>query len=907
MDRLGDEGEASIPIMDLEQTPQRQGDEEDSTDISLPEEVERPLLRPVIFVPSVLTKTLFQEEEEIFKAIVEDVGEEENSHVPTADRVFRVFSGRAVAPIFDLDDDEELEEIDFNEIGKILDAPTREVQEVNVVEEKFSGIFRDSVHQDMVIDEYLELTESPSKHHEIAPLVIEDVGLLQSNQLGVEQTPDLFTTTHETETLFPTHDAIVKFGNFSCSTDSQRIADLTTSSENTSAPASDLPAESLVEEFKGFFIDTEPTSKEGAQASVTEQFTGFYIDTEPSGFAAPHEGPAPQVDGEDDEIIVYVAPHPRTGRVAPPVSAPSLSTTSILTGTTTFRVPSPEAPVTPKTHLPHAHPPAPDFASVSFAFSTTPKKGRQFVSGASKKAALRQRRQEARATRRRAGGVALFGSFGAIREEAQLHGGRDPRWDERRRGDSDVDWGSELDDSGGDGLAEGMELDPDLDDGDGGSAALRQFVKSMGHDGGRFVTMDDIADGEIMRMEDEANGEERDVGSSGDEEEDEVTDEEAEENAILHAEEEVLMGECADMDLDLEDDSDEDGSDDEGNSPRTGFQARLERLRNRTRGKGKGKQPQPVKMSDSDDDDNEDILLDRWAEDEDFIDEIQMLLDENEDILMGRDRKARNKLFRAVRNGDFEDLEEFKPAPKRKDGYKNLPPDLQAQWQKDRDKKAENKRARALARMALAADPMSSKKGGKKGRKAMLAAAKLDPTIMVLPNRIIDVTTLVQQIRRFIADVGGPQTMSLPPTDKATRKNVHELALAFNLNSISKGKGDARYTTLTKTTRTGLFVDENKAAKIMRRGGGGGGGSGKRGEFMGSNGRGGGGKPMMPRHKEGEEVGKAAPKIGESNLGFKMLAMMGWSEGQRIGVTGGLDVPLTAVIKNTKLGLGATR
>lgn len=37
-----------------------------------------------------------------------------------------------------------------------------------------------------------------------------------------------------------------------------------------------------------------------------------------------------------------------------------------------------------------------------------------------------------------------------------------------------------------------------------------------------------------------------------------------------------------------------------------------------------------------------------------------------------------------------------------------------------------------------------------------------------------------------------------------------------------------------------------------------------------------------------------------------MLAMMGWAEGERIGV-GGLDVPLAAVIKNTKLGLGATR
>lgn len=36
-----------------------------------------------------------------------------------------------------------------------------------------------------------------------------------------------------------------------------------------------------------------------------------------------------------------------------------------------------------------------------------------------------------------------------------------------------------------------------------------------------------------------------------------------------------------------------------------------------------------------------------------------------------------------------------------------------------------------------------------------------------------------------------------------------------------------------------------------------------------------------------------------------MLASMGWSDGGTIGFSGGLDAPLTAVIKKTKLGLGA--
>jgi len=38
-----------------------------------------------------------------------------------------------------------------------------------------------------------------------------------------------------------------------------------------------------------------------------------------------------------------------------------------------------------------------------------------------------------------------------------------------------------------------------------------------------------------------------------------------------------------------------------------------------------------------------------------------------------------------------------------------------------------------------------------------------------------------------------------------------------------------------------------------------------------------------------------------------LLEAMGWSEGKQIGTSGGLDQPLTAIIKHSKLGLGATR
>ena len=50
---------------------------------------------------------------------------------------------------------------------------------------------------------------------------------------------------------------------------------------------------------------------------------------------------------------------------------------------------------------------------------------------------------------------------------------------------------------------------------------------------------------------------------------------------------------------------------------------------------------------------------------------------------------------------------------------------------------------------------------------------------------------------------------------------------------------------------------------------------------------------------------QAAPKIGETNIGFVLLASMGWADGVAIGLSGGLEAPIAAVIKITKLGLGA--
>ncbi|KAI9448840.1 hypothetical protein BJY52DRAFT_1310108 [Lactarius psammicola] len=69
-------------------------------------------------------------------------------------------------------------------------------------------------------------------------------------------------------------------------------------------------------------------------------------------------------------------------------------------------------------------------------------------------------------------------------------------------------------------------------------------------------------------------------------------------------------------------------------------------------------------------------------------------------------------------------------------------------------------------------------------------------------------------MRRFVEDLGGAPTLELPPMARHARKSVHELAHAFNLKIKSEGYGPARYTTLIKTTLSGVRVYERKVARI---------------------------------------------------------------------------------------------
>ena len=197
-------------------------------------------------------------------------------------------------------------------------------------------------------------------------------------------------------------------------------------------------------------------------------------------------------------------------------------------------------------------------------------------------------------------------------------------------------------------------------------------------------------------------------------------------------------------------------------------------------------------------------------------------------------------------------LTSYTVSARKKDQYKGLPKELQAQWEQDRAKKAENKRKRERARLEAASDPLVQKKGGKKGMKATLAAARYEGEDE-LPNRIVDFASLEQQIRRFLANIDGPRTMTTPPANKESREKIHKLANAFNLKSQSKGEGSRRYTTLAKTTKSGINVNEKKVRRILRSSG--------YWDTTGSVGGGKGGTVSLAKHREGEEVGKVRRRV----------------------------------------------
>ena len=340
---------------------------------------------------------------------------------------------------------------------------------------------------------------------------------------------------------------------------------------------------------------------------------------------------------QDEELIVYVAPHPRSGRASPVPAVPrvKLPRTSMLTGrsvevgglTSPIREDEDDAnqqSMTANVDAGEDH--LLSLAALSLGPATAasppahPTHTKAALRARKKAAGLRRKRQR-QSKRGRMG----FSAFGAMMSEARLREEdvkerRHPRWESRRRGDSDLDWGTEDEDEGEDGVVEedgvdalsnglgGMEIDPDLDlDVD----AMRGFVKSMSAEGSRFVTIDDIEDEARMQQEDEEDQGGPEGSSDSEHSNDEEEDEEEEE--VLKIEEEILIAESEDSEELSQD------SDDEELSPSSNFQARLRKVRERSR----NQHPKTIREISDDEEEEEEtveiLLGTRSADDEEYI------------------------------------------------------------------------------------------------------------------------------------------------------------------------------------------------------------------------------------------------------------------------------------------------
>jgi hypothetical protein len=275
---------------------------------------------------------------------------------------------------------------------------------------------------------------------------------------------------------------------------------------------------------------------------------------------------------EDDEIIVYVAPHPRNGKLAPcSIQSPSAAVASHppsagsgpVSGTygpphvtTSTAEPVLQCNPTPSPHIPS--PPLNASSSI--------------ISGPSEPAPRAQGPR--RTSNRRMNRYATFGSFGAIRAEVALRE-VDPRRDEQRHGDSDVDWGSSTSQENAD--DGGMLVDQDVD-----VYAMEAFVRGMSTSGIAHISADDLEDEARIRAEEE--NEEKGDGECRTESDDSADDTEFE-----------LAGDGRDVLIPIDgseltfgnalvEDEDESSSDEE-ETPKRSFQARLERLRKQVKGR----------------------------------------------------------------------------------------------------------------------------------------------------------------------------------------------------------------------------------------------------------------------------------------------------------------------------------
>ncbi|KAI8991847.1 hypothetical protein BDF20DRAFT_984442 [Mycotypha africana] len=264
----------------------------------------------------------------------------------------------------------------------------------------------------------------------------------------------------------------------------------------------------------------------------------------------------------------------------------------------------------------------------------------------------------------------------------------------------------------------------------------------------------------------------------------------------------------------------------------------------------------------------------------------------------------------------------------------DVPPSLRGgmqRWCQKQQQESNRKAKRREEFIAKQQELMNNGKGKRRGKK--------NGTLQSFADTRLD--RIDQRIRQFIED-DSISSYQFAPMPAFLRKQVHVLAEAYNLKSYSEGKGDTRFTIITKTKRTTIpdddrflqdyirnmqynvddqqrlrnkkhsqqrnqqymtkkqkkqlkalqLQEEKRQQKSQRENTNGNhssNASGNRSALM----------------KPGTIVAADAAPLKEDNVGHRMLALMGWKHGESLGVKkDGIVAPIEAIIRRKNQGLG---
>ncbi|KAI8341840.1 hypothetical protein BC941DRAFT_414661 [Chlamydoabsidia padenii] len=274
--------------------------------------------------------------------------------------------------------------------------------------------------------------------------------------------------------------------------------------------------------------------------------------------------------------------------------------------------------------------------------------------------------------------------------------------------------------------------------------------------------------------------------------------------------------------------------------------------------------------------------------------------DDDDDDDIDRDLLAYEEQYLTNHGLDDDDDDEISPAMFRvslEDAMSQIPPGLKPgvrNWL-SHDKKAIKKQKQL------------EKKEKRREAKVKKQAKKVrEPDAAPVPLLKID-----SRIRDFIND-DQLTSYQFAPMSKHNRKQLHQLAVSYNLKSKSIGTGKTRTPIITKTDRTFIPTDRRYIDRFIRNSQSAMTTPSTQKHRMTDTTR---GKKAMDDGKKmnsdlgpsthGTVVAHNAAPITESNVGHRMLAAMGWKAGSGLGSNQeGITDPIEAVIRGKRRGLG---